>query len=1404
MKSVWIIRVVVGMVVICSTPALAEPWMSPPVTRDDLGPLLLYKNQAVACIGNSAWDDQQQAHDWELGLRTTASGYTPVEWNKNIVWPNDANVPDDANVPFTLTFTKSTGAVEFTVEGLTGPGTISYDYEEYAGRGFDQLHVMAAAVFDLVETFTCSIKGLQLNGNSYNFVDLTASKTHHYTTISGIGYEDFTLTGYINLAWTDNPYGDDIQALFAFGEPHPGGPPDDPDKFTKVLTSDLNGDNIVDFRDFAILASRWSNECVEPDWCDGSDLNQTCIVDGNDLAIITEEWLEIKYGGGSGTENDPYLIYTPAQLNAVGVSDDLDAHFRLMADIDLSGYTGSSFNTIGSWHFPFTGVFNGNDFAILNFSQGGDPNQYPYPVGLFVCVYDPNAVIKNLRLINPTLVTQNCSDVAALCGWIRDGLISRCRVEGGNVTALGDDDNYIGGLVGVNQGTVFESAATSDVEGYDCTGGLVGYNGGIIESCFANGNDVKGHDHVGALAGYNSYSYMGVISNSYARRSVFAHDGVGGLTGYNGGIIENCYATGSTSENSDYAGGLAGRSIGVINASFWDIETGGPDNGFGTPKTTAQMQTKDTFTSAGWDFTSPVWTIYEGNDYPRLWWEVAPSPDIMTWDSPPVVIGPYSITMTATTATSYDSSGVQYYFNNVTDPNHDSGWQDSTTYLDTALQEQTQYTYRVKARDKSPMKNETHYSTQASATTTVDTAPPVPDPTQWASPPSATSPSSIIMSAVTAVDGAGVQYYFSNLTDPSHDSGWQDSTTYEDTDLDEITQYTYRVKARDKSANQNETGWSSTASATTQDGTPPTPNPMTWAETPVATGPYSITMTATTASDPCGVQYYFNNVTNPNHDSGWLDSPTYEDTDLNPEIEYTYQVKARDKSENYNQTAYSPQASATTPVDTTTPQPDPMTWASVPEPTGPYSITMTATTATDEGPVKYYFNNITDPNHDSGWQSSLTYEDLGLSFETEYVYQVKARDKSLNETAYSSQQSATTLSPTPPVEEQESFFSIAPQDGRVWNLGSGTQGIDYVHNDAEDKALRLGDYAGQEGYKVILSFDTSFLPEDCNFTSATLQLIRGYKSSTAKDPFTWAGDCLIDVANPYFSTNADLQESDWEAEANAVAVANFLADPGRGQPMVSTEFNAQGLSFINTNGITQLRVYFATPTNFDSEADYIGFYPGEYELLEMRPKFTVRYKTTTPTVRVHSIAAEDGRVWDINDLGEGIGFDDDDINDIALRLGDYSGTEGYRNILSFDTSCLPHTAQILSARLELTRGADVGVSPFNNWAGDCVIDVADPPHFGLSHLVQDSDWQEPTSAVAVASFLEDPGKEQPMISTVFNADGLSNINVNGRTQIRVYFTTSTNGDNSSDFVGFYSGESESPKRPKLAVRYVIN
>ena len=93
---------------------------------------------------------------------------------------------------------------------------------------------------------------------------------------------------------------------------------------------------------------------------------------------------------------------------------------------------------------------------------------------------------------------------------------------------------------------------------------------------------------------------------------------------------------------------------------------------------------------------------------------------------------------------------------------------------------------------------------------------PTPDPMTWATVPTAIGSSTITMTATTAADATPpVQYYFECTNYGEANSTWQTSPTYLAQGLNPLTSYSFRVKARDSAITPNETGWSSTLSATT-------------------------------------------------------------------------------------------------------------------------------------------------------------------------------------------------------------------------------------------------------------------------------------------------------------------------------------------------------------------------------------------------------------------------------------------------------------------------------------------------------------------------------------------------------------------------------------------------------------
>jgi hypothetical protein len=166
----------------------------------------------------------------------------------------------------------------------------------------------------------------------------------------------------------------------------------------------------------------------------------------------------------------------------------------------------------------------------------------------------------------------------------------------------------------------------------------------------------------------------------------------------------------------------------------------------------------------------------------------------------------------------------------------------------------------------------------------------------------------------------------------------------------------------------------------------------------------------------------------------------------------------------------------------------------------------------------------------------------------------------------------------------------------------------------------------------------------------------------------------------------------------------------------------------------------------------------------------------------------------------------DDSDNKALRLGDYYSNQGYRTIVSFDTSVFPENYTIEGVMLKLASGAkSYSSNPFN-WGGTCAIDLA-APYFHTSEALEGGDWEAPATIAGVASFASapaDPNEGDYMISGRFNADGRMNINLNGLTQLRVYFTNPRNNNGKTDYLGFYSAEAVETRKPKLLIEYSID
>ena len=251
-------------------------------------------------------------------------------------------------------------------------------------------------------------------------------------------------------------------------------------------------------------------------------------------------------------------ISTAQELD--NVRNNLSGDYILIADIDLSGY--ANWTPIGTVSTQFTGTFDGDGH-----------------------------VIENLTIYQPS------SDVQGLFGYVGNvsgvGTVQNLGIVGGSV----EGKRYVGGVAGLNNGTIANCYNTGTVTGnvtgtYSHVGGVAGLNnGGTITNCYntgsvtgnVTGNVTDTYSRVGGVAGYNNNN--GTIENCYNTGAVtgnvtgnvtgtYSH--VGGVAGENnGGTITNCYNTGAvtgtgTGTGSVFIGGVVGYDDGgTITNCYW-------------------------------------------------------------------------------------------------------------------------------------------------------------------------------------------------------------------------------------------------------------------------------------------------------------------------------------------------------------------------------------------------------------------------------------------------------------------------------------------------------------------------------------------------------------------------------------------------------------------------------------------------------------------------------------------------------------------------------------------------------------------------------------------------------------------------------------------------------------------
>src|SRR5262249_39357299 len=154
----------------------------------------------------------------------------------------------------------------------------------------------------------------------------------------------------------------------------------------------------------------------------------------------------------------------------------------------------------------------------------------------------------------------------------------------------------------------------------------------------------------------------------------------------------------------------------------------------------------------------------------------------------------------------------------------------------------------------------------------------------------------------------------------------------------------------------------------------------------------------------------------------------------------------------------------------------------------------------------------------------------------------------------------------------------------------------------------------------------------------------------------------------------------------------------------------------------------------------------------------------------------------------------------TASVGDQSAGAQIKTIVSFDTSSLPDDATVVGATLRLNRVSLVGTNPFTV-LGSALIDVR-TGGFGGNTALQTSDFQAAATAAASGT-MSNPATNGSWSTGALNAAGQAAINKPGTTQLRVAFSTPSNGTSSADRMQFASGDNANTSLwPELVVSYL--
>ncbi len=305
--------------------------------------------------------------------------------------------------------------------------------------------------------------------------------------------------------------------------------------------------------------------------------------EGETLPVSVWDGVAVKqFASGTGTEADPYLISSAAELDllatdvAAGVNYE-GKFFKLTTNID---WAGKEWVQIGKTSTNcFSGSFDGDGHVVYNFEIFGNN------VGFFGVIV--NATVKNLGVDYASIETQS-RYAGAICGLAKNSTISGCYA-GKEVSVsndfVTDKSAHIGGIAGsvldktVMTGCAFNGKVVCQyVQDTAFIGGVVGVigSGSKVIACINNGSvsadtesTVNGKvSSVGGVAGcIGASSGTGALENCINTGAVSGKYNVGGVLGkvhVADSEMTSCFSTGSVKGGEAQTGAV----IGHIGKSF--------------------------------------------------------------------------------------------------------------------------------------------------------------------------------------------------------------------------------------------------------------------------------------------------------------------------------------------------------------------------------------------------------------------------------------------------------------------------------------------------------------------------------------------------------------------------------------------------------------------------------------------------------------------------------------------------------------------------------------------------------------------------------------------------------------------------------------------------------------------